>query len=185
LPYFPANSAEASQFDARQPASLQAAHIGAIRGDLWAMAAITDAAPLLFAPFNTPPSAASRAKMNRAEAAAERAARLSPHDARIWLLLADLRSRKAGNAAEALKLSYYTAPNEFALAPVRLSIAGRVTADEELQAQVQAEVQRIVLSRSDLKPAIASAYKAATPHSRQLFEGALVTADPKFLDTLQ
>ena len=82
------------------------------------------------------------------------AARLSPHDARVWLVLADLRSRKnppAPNAADALKLSYYTGPNEFALAPVRLSVAARVTADDELQEQVQSEIQRLILKSSPMR----------------------------------
>src|SRR4051812_45717918 len=90
LAYFPADSKEAVVFDAAVAASARAAHIGRIRGDLWAAAAVTEAAPLLFAPPDDRPSAASQAKIGSAEDAAVHAARLSPHDSRIWLVLADL-----------------------------------------------------------------------------------------------
>ena len=168
-------------------ASARAAHIGRIRGDLWAAAAVTEAAPLLFAPAGDRPSGASQAKIESAENAAVHAARLSPHDSRVWLVLADLRSAEAPpapNAADALKLSYYTGPNEFALAPVRLSVAARVAADDELQEQIQSEIQRVILKRPDLKGAIAAAYKAALPRSREIFEAALLNADPDFLATI-
>lgn len=187
IAYFPADSKEAVVFDAAQPSSARAAHIAGIRGDLWAAAAVTEAAPVLFTPPNDPPSGASQAKIESAETAALHAAKLSPHDSRVWLVLADLQSRRSPpspKAAEALKLSYYTGPNEFSLAPVRLSVAARVTADEELQGQVQLEIQRIILKRPDLKGAIATAYKAANPQSRQIFEAALEEADPNFLATI-
>ena len=186
--YFPANSNEVVAFDASLAASASAAHIGRIRGDLWASAAVTEAAPLLFEPTGEKPSAASQTKIERAQEAIQHAANLSPHDSRVWLVLAGLRSRQSPpdpSAAEALKLSYYTGPNEFALAPIRLAIAGRVTADEELQGQVQAEIQRIILKRPDLKPAIAAAYKTAVAKSRELFEATLEEADPNFLATIR
>src|SRR5205807_2609009 len=110
LAYFPTDSKEAVVFDAAVASSARAAHIGRIRGDLWASAAVTEAAPLLFSPASDRPSEASQAKIENAENAAVRAARLSPHDSRVWLVLADLRSRRippAPNAADALKLSYY------------------------------------------------------------------------------
>ena len=187
LPYFPMDSKEAIVFDAAQASSVRAAHIGWIRGDLWAVAAVTEAAPLLFTPARDRPSAASQDKIKSAESAAVHAAKLSPHDARVWLVLADLRSRRsppAPDAADALKLSYYTGPNEFALAPVRLAVAARVLADEELQDQIQSEIQRVILKRPDLKGAIAAAYKTALPRSRKIFEAALSTADPGFLATI-
>ena len=187
LAYFPVDSKQAVVFDTAAAASAKAAHIGRIRGDLWAAAAMTEAAPLLFAPATERPSGAIQNKIESAENAAVHAARLSPHDARIWLVLADLRSRQippAPSAAEALKLSYYTGPNEFALAPVRLSVAARVAADEELQEQIQSEIQRVTLKRPDLKGAIAAAYKIAIPRSREIFEAALLNADPDFLATI-
>ena len=63
LAYFPADSKEAVVFDAAVAASARAAHIGRIRGDLWAAAAVTEAAPLLFAPASDRPSGASQARM--------------------------------------------------------------------------------------------------------------------------
>ena len=56
LAYFPADSKEAVVFDAAQASSANAAHIARIHGDLWAAAAVTGAAPLLFAPATDRPS---------------------------------------------------------------------------------------------------------------------------------
>jgi hypothetical protein len=187
LAYFPADSKEAVVFDTALAASVRAAHIGSVRGDLWSAAAVAEAAPLLFAPASDRPSAAFQTKIESAERTALHAARLSPHDSRVWLVLADLRSRRnppASSATEILKLSYYTGPNEFALAPVRLLVAARVAADDELQEQIQSEIQRVILKRPDLKGAIAAAYKTALPRSREIFEAALLNADPDFLATI-
>ena len=186
--YFPANAKEATLFAATQPPSAKAAHLVRIRGDLWTAAAVAEVAPLLFTPASDQPSGEIQAKIDRAHATALHAAKLSPHDSRVWLILADLRSRVspyAPNAPEALKLSYYTGPTEFALAPARLLVSARITADEELQEQIQSEIQRIILKRSDLKLAIAAAYKSAIPQTRQIFEAALLEADPDFLDSIR
>src|SRR6266404_5889382 len=95
LAYFPADSKEAVVFDAALAASTRAAHIGRVRGDLWVAAAVTEAAPLLFAPASDRPSGAFQTKIESAESTAVHAARLSPHDSRVWLVLADLRSRRS------------------------------------------------------------------------------------------
>jgi hypothetical protein len=184
LPYFPADAKEAAIFSDARGFAVGAANIGRIRGDLWTAAAVAEAAPLLFAEHT---GADNKDALQQARDTASRAAYLSPHDSRNWLLLADLDSRleqSSPKATEALKLSYYTAPNEFALAPLRLAVAARVSQDEELQGLVQSEIQRILLKRPNLKPAIASAYRSAIPASRAIFEATLKDADPAFLATL-
>lgn len=185
LPYFPANAGEAADFGALKPSATRTANLGQIRGDLWTVAAVTEAAPLIFGP---PAAAADESAIKSAEQTAMRAAKLSPHDARNWLVLSALRSRipqSATNATEPLKLSYYTGPTDFALAPLRLAVAASLVLDEELQGLVESEIERILLKRPALKPAIAAAYRAAIPQSRPVFEAALKEADPAFLATLK
>ena len=182
LDYFPTDAKAAESTAAAQHASLTAAHIGVIRGGLWTAAAIAEAAPLLLAPAR---AQSQEDDIARATETVMRAARLAPHDSRVWLILAGLEARlpRQSNrtAAEALKLSYYTAPNEFELAPLRLSVAARIAGDEELQGMTRAEIQRILLKRPDLKPAILAAYKSGIASSQKLFEAILREADPNLL----
>jgi hypothetical protein len=84
-----------------------------------------------------------------------------------------------------LKLSYYTNPNDYDLAPRRLSVAARLNPDQELQDAMQAEIQAIILKRPDLRDAIAAAYKDANGLSRQVFEATLEEADPAFLAVIR
>jgi hypothetical protein len=121
-------------------------------------------------------------------AIAERAARLSPLDSRIWLVLAGLDFRINTNdpkGTETLKLSYYTGPNEISLMPLRLLLAVRSGAisDEEVQSLVALDVQRLIVQRPDLKTAIALAYANALPKGREVIEAALKAVDPGFLKT--
>ena len=186
LAYFPTNFQEAEQFDRAKVSAANAATIGMIRGDLWIAAAVTATAHLMFS--DQQPRGTSKENLQSAEDVTQRAAKLSPHDSRLWLVLADLRSRTsppAPNAAEALKLSYYTNPNDFDLAPLRLSVAARLNPDQDLQDAMQSEIQRILLKRMDLRDAIAAAYKAANAQSRQIFEATLEDADPSFLATMR
>jgi hypothetical protein len=178
LAAFPRDAQEARLFSERRDAAATAAAIGLVRGDLHALAAVTDAAPLIFSETRSAAEAKAIAGRNRPRRAAVRA----PHDARLWLLLADLdvaNGESGARTAERLKLSYYTGPNEFALAPARLRVAARMAWDEELASFVQLEIERIVLGRPDLRPAIAAAYKSAIPGTRERFEMLTKQADPK------
>jgi hypothetical protein len=181
--YFPSNADEAKDFYASRDSATTAAQIGVIRGDLWTKAAVARAAALLFgANGNHTP----QAEIADAQRIGERAARLSPHDSRIWLVLAGLDARLgAGNAkiAELLKLSYYTGPNVLSLVPLRLLLAAQSDAigDDELQSLVQLDIQHIVEERPDLKPAIAIAYKSAQPKGRELIGSTLQKIDPALL----
>ncbi len=177
---FPRDAQEARWFAERRDAAATAAAIGLVRGDLRALAAVTDAAPLIFSDTRSAAEAKAIADRNRPRRAAVRA----PHDARLWLLLADLdmaTGETGARTVERLKLSYYTGPNEFALAPARLRVAARMAWDEELASFVQIEIERIVLGRPDLRPAIAAAYRSAMPGTRERFEMLMKQADPKLL----
>jgi hypothetical protein len=186
LVYFPANREEAEALYAARGSAATAAEVGVIRGDLWTTAAMTEAAPLLLRASGSSPGQASPGEIEKMRTTAARGARLSPHDSRAWLLLAGLDIRLGDNnpkTAEILKLSYYTGPNEFPLASLRLLLATQSNAisDEELQSLVALEIRRIIAQRPDLKPAIALAYKNARPKGREVIEATLEEADPDFL----
>lgn len=189
LSYFPSGPIEVNAMYAVRGSAATAAEIGMIRGDLWTAAAIATATPLLFGATGSSPEQASQSEVENMRAIADRAARLSPHDSRIWLVLAGLDFRVDGNnpkGTEALKLSYYTGPNEISLMPLRLLLAVRSKAilDEEVQSLVPLDIQRIIMQRPDLKPAIALAYQNALPKGREIIEAALKKTDPSFLATI-
>jgi hypothetical protein len=184
ISYFPASPNEADAMYAVRDSAVTAAEVGMVRGDLWTVAAITKAAPLLFG--TTGSSRDQAAEVENIRAIADRAARLSPHDSRIWLVLASLDLRVSANnsrATELLKLSYYTGPNEISLMPLRLLLAVRSSAilDDEVKSSAALDIQRIIMLRPDLKPAITLAYQNALPKGREIIEAALKQIDPSFL----
>jgi hypothetical protein len=187
--YFPASPNEVDAMYAVRDSAITAAKLGFVRGDLWTVAAITTAGPLLFGAAGSSREQASQAELENIRAIADRAARLSPHDSRIWLVLASLDLRVGGSnirGTEMLKLSYETGPNEISLMPLRLLLAVKSGAilDEEVQSSVRLDIQRIIMQRPDLKPSIALAYQNALPKGRAIIETTLKETDPSFLATI-
>jgi len=162
-----------------------AARIGNIRGDLWAQSAFTFADLLWTVPGTGPDPTKS---LEQARARLERALEDAPHQAAAWLLLAGLASRYRWsdlNSTEALKMSYYTGPNEAPLMPLRLSVATRSEAvgDTEVQEFVRRDL-RLLLARQR-NSAVAEAYNAASPAGKRLIEGAVQEIDPSGLSSLR
>ena len=189
LSYFPSSPHEAYAMYTVRGSAVTAAEIDMVRGELWTIAAMTTATPLLFGAPGSSSEQASQAEVENMRAIANRAARLSPHDSRIWLVLTGLDFRVDRNnprGTETLKLSYYTGPNEISLMPLRLLLAVRSNAifDEEVQSLVPLDIQRIITQRPDLKPAIERAYKNALPKGHEIIAAALKKADPGFLATI-
>lgn len=187
--YFPSNLGEAKAAYAGRGAAVTAAEIGMVRGDLWTTAAVAATAPLLFGTTDGRSDHPSQEDFESMHALADRAARLSPHDPRIWLVLAALDFRadaKNPKGTEALKLSYYTGANEISLMPVRLLIAVRSNAilDDEVQSLMPLDIQRMMAQRPDLKSAIVTAYSNALPKGREIMQTTLKETDPNFLATL-
>jgi hypothetical protein len=186
--YFPTSRSEAEALSSVRDLATTAAKVGIIRGNLWTTAAVSQAASLLFGATDASP-AVSLVAIDDMRSIATRAARLSPYDSRIWLVLAGLDPRLGANnakIAELLKLSYYTGPNELSLVPLRilLSVQSNAIADDELQSLVQLDIQHAIAQRSDLKPAIALAYRNALPKGREVIEATLKKLDPGFLATI-
>jgi len=87
----------------------------------------------------------------------------------------------------ALKMSYYTGPNEIDLIPLRLVAATRsgAAADNDVQRFLERDVRMILRRWPELKPALVAAYKAADPRAQRLLENAAAENDPAFLPTLR
>src|SRR5262245_9195240 len=121
--------------------------------------------------------------------ATERALLFAPHNARIWLALANLDSKFDGlneKASAALRMYFYTRPSEGALLPARLQLALSLPAisDKDFQQLVAHDLRTIVTRRPELKPAISNAYQNASPEGQQFIRDALKDLDPNFLSTL-
>jgi hypothetical protein len=162
-----------------------AATLAAVRGDLWADGAILLAGGLQ-EDIDAGKSGQLSASLSDARAMAEQAARLSPHDSRMWLMIAAIDARLDGldrRVGAPLKMAYYTAPNDAALIGLRLLIATRseAIADPDLQVLVSGEVRTIVKNRPDLKGAILAAHRDARPQGREFIEATLRDVDPDLL----
>jgi hypothetical protein len=165
-----------------------AASLASVRGDLWADNALTYE-DLIWA-GNSSSTNASDSLEQGARAAVERALTYSPHRADVWLLLAAFASRFDGvdpPAASALKLSYYTGSNEISLIPLRLFVSFRLQAldDVELQEMVRRDIRMAMTRKPDLKPALITAYKNATPANRNFVEQAISEVDSTFLASIR
>ena len=179
----PRNFEEATRASEKRIAAAWAARIGLMRGDLWTEAALTYADRFWSAED-------LKSTLNSFERyAARRAIMLAPHDARAWLLLASGEGRfdwLHGTSEAALRMSYYTGFNELELAPLRLLIAARsVTLDQELKDMVRRELRMLLTLRPHLRYAVRTAYNAAAPDGRGLFEATLQEIDPSLLATMR
>jgi hypothetical protein len=184
----PADATSALVAAAERDRAIWAAWLGIVRGDLWAECAIT------YADLLWPGGPVDRQEQSeaahRARALAQSALSYSPHDARAWLLLAsyDSLSEKANSTSiAALKMSYYTGPNQAELTPLRLwaSLWTGAIDDGEIQQMVSREIRTVITHRPELKPVIGAAYRLALPPGRHVIEATLAELDPKFLSDIR
>jgi hypothetical protein len=172
---------------AEQDKIKQAASIAVVRGDLWAESSFTygdhlrtDQAMNLNAgdKFNT-----------EALKPLTEALRYSPHRGDVWLMFAALADQYkwAGyQPSSLLKMSYYTAPNELALFPLRLSVSLHAAIDDaELQDMVRRDISVILTRAPALKPALVAAYKSALPQGKAFAERAISEIDPGYLGVMR
>lgn len=160
--------------------AIRAAQIGLVRGDLWAKAAFT---------YADLANGADAQAVDQAASSATHAVRLMPGNSAAWLMLAALGARygnQVANAIEAVKMSYYTGPQESALTLFRLNIAARlnVTADPELERLFRHDIETILTDQANLQPAVASAYATATPAAQRIIEETAKRVAPAFAQTL-
>jgi hypothetical protein len=167
----------------------QAASFAVVRGDLWAESAFTCAGRLWTdqAMDLNSGDKSGREPLN----ALTQALRYSPHRGDVWLMfaaLADQYKWPGYQPAALLKMSYYTAPNELAWFPLRLSVSLRlkgVMEDAELQEMVGRDISLILMRAPALKPVLAAAYGAASPPGRALVQRVIAATDPGYLNTIR
>ena len=115
---------------------------------------------------------------------------ISPYNPELWLALALLQAQRDPHdpvVVEALKMTYFTAPNDARLMPVRLDIAGRfdALAIPDVKDLVRNDIQLIMTRRPELKPAIVSAYRRASDLGKSFFRETLQSVDSSFVPALR
>jgi hypothetical protein len=175
---------------AYRPAALIAAGIGGVRGDLWAQAAFTDAA-LIWPDRAAGGATSSLARLASAKSDAETALAWAPVNGAAWLFLSLLPAAKpnAGDARTAtlLQMSYFTAPNDLILAPLRLerAITSSALLDKDIQEFVKSDLRLILTNRPEQQAAIIAAYRAAPPQNQAMFETIAAEVDSAFGQSLR
>jgi hypothetical protein len=116
--------------------------------------------------------------------------KISPHNPELWLALALLQAQRDPHdpvVFEALKMAYFTAPNDMRLVPVRLDVAGRfdLLADPDIKDLAGNDVRLIMTRRPGLKPAIVSAFRRASDRGKAFLQDAVQSIDPTFIPILR
>jgi hypothetical protein len=162
-----------------------AASLAVVRGDLWAESAFTYSGRL-WIDRSTELDAGDQLNTD-ALTTLTRALRYSPHRGDVWLAfaaLADQYKWPGYQPSLLLKMSYYTAPNEIALFPLRLTVslhAHGVIDDAELQDMVRRDISVILTRTPGLKPALVAAYGSALPQGKVFAERVISEIDPGYL----
>ena len=154
---------------AEQERVQQAASLAGFRGDLWSESAFAYSSQL----WNAKPDlSAETAFAERKDL--ENAIRYSPHRADAWLMFAGMAARykwKDYKPSSLLKMSYYTAPQDAGLIPLRLMISLREpTDDPELQELILGEIRAVLTRLPNLRSALTAAYRAASPAGKIAIE---------------
>jgi hypothetical protein len=109
----------------------------------------------------------------------------------VWLMFAALADQYKWSGYQPsllLKMSYYTAPNELALLPLRPNVslhAKGVIDDAELQDMVRRDISVILTRAPALKPALVAAYRSALPQGKIVAERVIFEIDPGYLGVVR
>jgi hypothetical protein len=115
---------------------------------------------------------------------------ITPCDAELWLALALLQAQRDPRdpvVTEALKMSYFTAPNDARLMPVRLDMAtlSDALAYPDVKELVRGDVRLMVTRQPDMRGAVVLAYRRASTLGKAFLEESIQSIDPRFLSTLR
>ncbi|MET3332215.1 MULTISPECIES: hypothetical protein [Bradyrhizobium] len=118
-----------------------------------------------------------------------RALRSSPLRGDIWLLLAAASKHNLAQSSTAamLKMSWYTAPNELDLLPLRLSVAlatDAVLRDFEFRDLIKRDVSLVVTHQPIVSPVLAAAYRSASADGKVYLESLISELGPSYLDKI-
>jgi hypothetical protein len=182
---FPINQNYPAAAAHRQQA-IRAAHLGMVRGVLWAelFFSFTD---LILMPSGRDFGAITT--LNEALPAAERALAYAPCQSEVWLLLADMAEKYElpnPKGAAALKMSYYTAPYKTSLAPLRLSVAMRSEelSDVDLRQFVERDLRTMLAGPPEIRSTIVAIYANASMAGQHFIESVVQEVDTSFLMSL-
>jgi hypothetical protein len=168
--------------------SCLAARVAVARGDLWTECADAYDVPSAAEDSGTKGSSEGSAEMARE--ASERAAAWAPFQSKVWLRLASAEARLdrlSRRAVEALRLSFYTGPNEVELIPRRLfvSVQPDMLADPDIERLVRHDIRVALTHAPNIKPAVLAAYRQASPQGKRLLVEAVAEVDAEFVRELQ
>jgi hypothetical protein len=126
----------------------------------------------------------------KAQFTVKQALSTAPYDSELWLALALLQAQRDPRDrtfVEELKMSYFTAPNDPRLMPVRLDTATLFDAlsDPDLKELVSGDLRLMLTRKADLKSAVASAYQRASGLGKTFLEEAVQSIDPAFIPVLK
>jgi hypothetical protein len=185
----PVDGKTATMAFAEQDKIKQAASLAVVRGDLWAESAFTYGSQL-WSDRAILPDAGDQPS-TEALTTLIRALRYSPHRGDVWLMFAALADKNKWPGYQPsllLKMSYYTAPNELALLPLRLNVslhAKGVIDDAELKDMVRRDISVILTRAPALKPALVAAYRSALPQGKVFAERVISEIDPGYLGVVR
>jgi hypothetical protein len=171
------------------PAAQWAAAISPFRADLEASYAST-LALMALRPDNAGLSTADAQKNADAQEDVVQVLKAAPHNSELWLIFALLQAQhKSGSRQiiEALKMSYFTAPNDVQLMPLRLYTAAvsNALSDPDLKELARGDVRLMLIRQPDLKPFVLSAYRHGSSLGRSFLEEAVQSLDPEFVSVLR
>jgi hypothetical protein len=115
---------------------------------------------------------------------------VAPYDPELWLALALLQAQRDPRdpvVTEALKMSYFTAPNDARLMPVRLDMAtlSDALADPDVKELVRGDVRLMLTRQPDMRAAVVLAYRRASRLGKAFLEESIQSIDPPFLSMLR
>ncbi len=171
------------------PAAQWVAAIAPFRPDLEANYTSTMALMAL-RPDNAALSAADAQRNLNSQEGIVRVLKAAPHHSELWLLLALLQIQhksKGRQIIEALKMSYFTAPNDVQLMPLRLYTAARADAlsDPDLKELARGDVRLMLTRQPDLKSSILFAYRRGSSLGKMFLEDTVQSIDPEFVSVLR
>jgi hypothetical protein len=130
-----------------------------------------------------------KAKLPAASSSLVRSLRSSPLHGDIWLMLAASKQNSSQSSTAAmLKMSYYTAPNDLDLLPLRLSVAlatDAVVRELEFRDLIKRDVSLVVTRGSAIRPALVTAYRSASTEGKIYLESLISELDPTYLDNMR
>lgn len=129
-----------------------------------------------------------RTALPAASNALARSLHSSPLRGDIWLMLAAASRQNSTQTAAMLKMSYYTAPNDMDLLPLRLSVAlatDAVVRELEFRDLIKRDVSLVVTRRPAIRPALVAAHRSASAEGKIYLESLISELDPTYLDNMR